>query len=362
MARQRGFILVFTLWILVAVAATLAIIGLRGKGGSSVSEKELQELVESRQALSVLDYVLRHAAEFDVQLDPRLVAYEKVMQERAAQIAASDDRLAVLRELLAAMNFNLRLDDPRSKTPEEKPKGDGKGAAGAKGDQPNAVKRKSSVKYAPRPEPYAIAVADTTFTARILPGNALPNLNFIGALALERSLVDLGLPKAEARRLAAVVADWVDADSMTAEGGAEAAYAASGRRAYVPRNGPIQSWAELAYLKDMSPDVLRLLRDNFTLFGNDPRVLPDYVPEKTIAALADMPVGRTRVALQLLQSPETIRPDVPILTEAEMAAITRTVTRAPDERLIIVQIKGPATRITAWYDTQQRRVLDWHLD
>lgn len=366
--RSAGFVLLYSLWILAAIALTLGAFSLRGRGGAAVTEQELSQALETRQMVTVLDYVLRHAAEFDVQLDARLVAYEKVMAQRAAQAAAVDDRLAVLREILQAMNFHLEAVDPRllEQKPEakdaKKPEPGAKAGGAARQDRTGRERRTSAVKYRPSRAPYALRVGDAEFSIVVEPGNARPNLNLLEAEPLERYLVHLGVAKERARELAAVIRDWTDSDDFTRDGGAESTYYRSLPVSYLPHNDRIQLTSELGYLKGMTPAVLRLLRENFSLPGNDPGVKPGTLDAAAFGALADLAPERAKLGLQLIDSPGEIKPGTPLLEQAEEEKLFRFVSLREETRFVRVRIQGKHSRVTAWYDTQARRMLDWWFD
>ena len=361
-----GFVLLYSLWILAAIALTLAAFSLRGRGGATVSDQELSQALETRQIVTVLDYVLRHAAEFDVNLDPRLLAYEKATAQAAAQAASVDDRLAVLREILRAMNFNLDAVDPRllEKKDEKKDAAKrGAGSADAIASQRRPGERRASrVKYRPSAAPYTLRVGDAEFSAVVEAGNARPNLNLLEPEPLERYLAHLGIAKDRARELAAVIRDWTDADDFTRDAGAELGYYRGLPAPYAPRNDRFLSTSELGYLKAMTPDVLRLLRENFSLFGADPGVKPGTLDAAAFGALADLPPERAAIGLKLIQAPGEAQPGTPLLEDSEERKLFRVVSLREDARFVRVRVQGKHSRVTAWYDTQARRMLDWWFD
>lgn len=360
-----GFVLLYSLWILAAIALTLAAFSLRGRSGAAVTDQELSQALETRQIVTVLDYVLRHAAEFDVNLDPRLIAYEKAAAQAAAQAASADDRLAVLREILAAMNFHLDAVDPRLLEKKDEKKG-AKPEAGS----PQAIaaerrpgeRRTSRVKYRPSAAPYALRVGDAEFSVVVEAGNARPNLNLLEPEPLERYLAHLGIAKERAQELAAVIRDWTDADDFTRDAGAESNYYRTLAAPYLPRNDRVVSMSELGYLKGMTPDVLRLLRENFALFGADPGVKPGTLDAAAFGALADLPADRAALGLKLVLARAEIAPGTQLLEESEERKLFQVVSLREDKRFVRIRVQGKHARVTAWYDTQARRMLDWWFD
>jgi len=72
---------------------------------------------------------------------------------------------------------------------------------------------------------------------------------------------------AEAKRLAARILDWRDADDLPSADGAEtAAYLAAGLKRR-PRNGPFEHVAELGQVIGVSPALVRRLRSEFTVYS-----------------------------------------------------------------------------------------------
>ena len=365
--KHRGFVLLYTLWIMAAVTLTLAAFSMRTGGAAAVSEESLAHALETRQMVTVLDYVLRHAAEFNPQLDPRLVAYEQVLAAQSVQAAGADDRLAVLREILAAMNVKLDIVDPRlaGKKDEAKPEGAGKdgGKKDGAGKAPDRAPTQAvRVKYAPRASPYPLRIGDDDFSVTVEAGNARPNLNSLEPEALARYLAHLGLAPERAAALAATIRDWTDEDDFTRDGGAESNWYAALPVPYAARNGALQSSSELGYLKGMTPDVLRLLRERFGFYSMDPRVVADVLNEADFGALADLPPARAKIALQIAGGAIEVTPETPLLLKEEEVKIAQVLSLRQDTHFVRVRVQGKHTRVTAWYNTQSRRILDWWFD
>lgn len=106
------------------------------------------------------------------------------------------------------------------------------------------------------------------------------------------------IPEAEAKQLAGAISDWRDSDDFTSDHGAESDYYQRLQPPYRPRNGNIRNWQELAYLRGMSPELLQLLRESFTLDGPGQAVLADYAPRGALAALSDLPEATIKIALE----------------------------------------------------------------
>jgi hypothetical protein len=356
-------VLLYVLWIMAAVTLTLAAFSVRTSGGAAVPEQALSHALETRQMVTVLDYVLRHAAEFNPTLDPRLLAYEQILAQQAAQSAGADDRLAVLREILTAMNFKMDIADPRLAEKKAEAKG-GAGGAGPSDKDRDKDKDKplGRVKYAPRAAPYALRIGEDDFTVTVEFGNSRPNLNSLEQEPLERYLAHLGVPPARAQALAATIRDWTDEDDFTRDGGAESNHYRALALPYDARNDRIQTTGELGYVKGMTPGVLRLLRENFGLHSRDSRVLSGVLSEAAFGALADLPPARVKIALQLATGTVEVKPETPLLLREEEEKIARVLSLRGDTHFVRVRVQGKHSRVTAWYDTQARRILDWWFD
>lgn len=86
------------------------------------------------------------------------------------------------------------------------------------------------------------------------------------------------LPVSEANSLAASIVDWIDADNLVRQGGAEQNYYAG--IGINVRNGPIQSYSELAFIKGMSIVAEQVLLQNTTIHPTmflNPMVAPNPV-------------------------------------------------------------------------------------
>lgn len=365
MRAARGYVLIFALWILAAIAATLASVSLLGRGVVKVPEAQVRAAIESREIVGVLDYVLRYTQDFDPRADPRYAAYRKVLEEHREALVQSDDMLALLKALLAQMQWHLKIDE-KKKQPEKDAKTKEKTL-----EDPEAKERASLTRQArrffPRQEPYKIELGERSYEVRVTPVNALPNLNLLEREPLERYLRYLGLAERGALALAAVVLDWRDADDFTAEGGAEEGYYRRLPEPYAPRNGPLRSWREAAYLKDMTPEVLRLLRENFSLHSREAYPHVDYAPAAAIAALADLPEQVARDALEnyraALAAAEGRPPELKkIVTEADQQKFLLASAQSPDERLVRIAVKGRHARLVAVFDLGKREIAEHWAD
>lgn len=343
-----------------AAAATLSAFMLGKKSGAPVGPELVQEALASRQILNVLDYVLRYSGEFDASIDPRYANYQAVMADYAKQIAEADDRIAFLKALLAQMKFDLNLDETK-KTDDKNSPTSGGAIAPLK---PGATSAKQSTRFVPNNIPYTLALSGVSYQIIVRPGNSLPNLNTLRGLALVRYLAHLGLPEPRARELAAVITDWTDKDDFQTDGGAEAGYYQGLDPPYVPRNAPIRTWQELPYLKGVTPDIVRLLANNFTLHGGPSGILADALSPAAIAALSGLPLEVVQAVLENRRI-EAARDTgakaqiTRLITDAERTLFSDWVTFESTTDVMLVDIRGQRVSGRAAYDRKRKQLLDW---
>ncbi len=351
--KAEGYILLYVLWTIASLAVVLAIFGRPGGFGKAEAGR-IEATVETRELFNVLDTVILYTRDFDTLLDRRFVAYQRVMQERAADLAKSDDRIALLKALLAQMNMKLDLEGPDKGETSAQTKGS-VGPGAGEGNQ----KRAFTIDQHERKLDYGGRI----YTIRLRPVNELPNLNLLERPRLERYLVHLGLGAQQAHALAGVVADWVDADDFVSDAGEEAAHYARLSIPYAPRNKPFQNWGDLAYLWQVTPATVRLLRQHFTLYGASAKVLPDALSPEAIAALSGQTVNLVKAYLDGLrqENESTLKQQASVLLSSEEEAIRQVLASAEDNRVARIEISGPRRRLTAYLDLERRRLLDWYL-
>ncbi len=91
-----------------------------------------------------------------------------------------------------------------------------------------------------------------------------------------------------ARRLAAAILDWRDADDLARLNGAEASGYRSAGLAYTPRNGDFGAPEELAQVLGMTPALLEQIRDSVTVYPVEGRLDERFAPALVHAALAEL--------------------------------------------------------------------------
>lgn len=368
MRTERGFILIYVIVMIAALAVLLAAMQRIRPPSTQGIEKQLGRALQSVESRAVLEYVQAGLRADKHAPDPRFDAYRRVFTDQQGAIAASDDRVAFLKELLRSLNYNLDINDPTAIAPA--PAGESlleqkhrRIADREKKKQQSAARAQS---FSARKEPFLLDLGETRYSITIHPANTLPNLNRLPLEPLLRYLKHLGLPEREAQRLAGALIDWRDSDDSRSENGAEGDYYQGLQPAYRPRNGDIKTWQELAYLREMTPDILQLLRENFTLDGPGYAVLGDYAPKAALAALADLPEATITIALEHQQyagrdnggsQPVELRD---LLLDREARAFQEIATFSSHTDVVLIRITGPQFIRSVRYDVVRNKILgEW---
>lgn len=130
--------------------------------------------------------------------------------------------------------------------------------------------------------------ADADVTIRIVDETGKVDVNRADARVLAALLRQAGAAPDQARRIAAAMIDWRDADDLVSPDGAEAsAYAAAGLD-YAQKNAPFESVAEVEQVLGMTPALYASIAPSLTLYGHG---LPDpqFAPELVLRAVGEDP-------------------------------------------------------------------------
>lgn len=359
-----GFILVYTLWTLAAAAMLLAMLPKLGAG--KLDAGQISAAVEQRQIVNALDYVLRYSRNFNADLDPRLQGFNRLQQESAVRKAKSDNRLAILQALLDSMNFKVTLPDPsKNKDNNSATQGVAEDAAYQQaGSASDLGTGNQNAIYVQRKEPYKLKLGEVEFVVRVTPVNSRPNLNLIQPKALVRYLVYLGLEARAAQGLADVVKDWTDSDDETSPLGAEKDYYNRLYPPYPPRNSPLRTWAETAYLKDADAGLVRFLRQNFSLQGGAAAVLASQVPAKAIAALSNLPLSTVEAIIRNHEE-EKKKKDIAVASIValdDLKLFNEAATWAETSGLSRIRIESPHAAVEAVYDAKNNQLIEWWIE
>ena len=353
-AGNKGFILLYTLWILTAIAVYLAFVIKQAHNVTPSGNSQFTLAISKRQSINILQYVLSKTYSSTLKVDPRLNTYRKISQSPATD-PNKNENVQFLKNLLAQMGWKIDLN-----------KKSGGSAIGDKqtSQQPSPANDalKQGVLYAPAKKVYKLTVADTQYKIQILPIDARPNLNFLPLRNLQFYLVYLGLSQKQAKTLAYTIQDWIDEDDFSSSYGAEYNAYLSRPIPYKPRNAPIQEWGELFYLKGMQPALLALLRDNFVLHGRHKRVNAQYITPEILSGLTGLPLDTTRKYIAYQEKPTKDVTLDNILTTQDIARINSVAKWGlADKELIIVRVESAQTRLEAIFDSKRKIVLEWRF-
>ena len=367
-SRDRGFVLLFVLWILTGIALLLALYNRTSISAPAAIEAQLANPIAERQLYAALDYILLHLTEGTVRADARWIAQTQILRTgRLESISGpggdSKIRTALqqLKEILEQLDFEIELPDVSD-------------VAGVQSELQKEIALLSGTRlidyetaaqFRPRPSPHKLTIADRPYEVLVRPAGALPNLNLIPPKPLARYLVYLGLEREAAERLAAVIKDWRDEDGLGSEFGADELYYRSLDPPYLPRDGAIRRWGELIYLKDADPALVALLRMNFVLYGNDWRVHPDHVSPAMIAALADVDLETVKRALDHRNSPAPGERDLALAdvigVKAARGFESAVSYRIPEDGVVLVEVTDERLRLHAAFDTRNKELLDIYM-
>jgi hypothetical protein len=353
--RPKGFILIYTLWVLAACSVLLALLAKSAVRPIEVNEAALTAPIALVEEINILDYVLAHTFSHVLQVDPRFLSYQKELSTEG--IRARKGLVQELKGMLSQIGMKLEIDDDAS-TGEESTSRTITGRAEVETEALTTFHQRTQFNVSK--DPYRIKPGDVEYQVMIRPANALPSINTLPRAAMIRYLTHLGLERGPARRLAGVIHDWIDVDDFISEEGAESSQYPFG---HAPRNGPIQSWSEIYYLKGSSSQLIAFLRNHFTLRSQQQRVSANYLDSEVLAVLADIPTSEVVIALenQALTEEEKL-PLVELIGKAHAEQFASLVDWKDDQSIVRITISGPLLRLSALFDTRHKQIIDWYLD
>ena len=351
--RSQGLVLIYTLWIIAAASILLALYAKSASQPARLGESQFRAAVELPETLNVLDFVLAHTVAHEREIDPRFITFRQQIQSEVIQ----DGRSLVreLKELLSQIGMELDIpDDDQTGIAVIDKEAEGERQAA---DEPTKV-RQGRVFRAGK-EVQTVRLGDVDFQVQLHPSNALPNLNTLAVEPMARYLVYLGLDAEQASGLAATIQDWRDYDDFLSDSGAESAHYPFRRG---PRNAPLQSWDELNYLLGANAELVAFLRQHFTLHGGAGPVLADYLNPEALAAITDLEPWEIEVALENHKLPAE---DQLVLSELlgddGARRFNQAVSWDADTRVLLVEVAGAQTKVSAVFDTADQQLLDWYL-
>jgi general secretion pathway protein K len=124
----------------------------------------------------------------------------------------------------------------------------------------------SSGSWAADDLPHLITVGGAIVQVRIENDAGKLNPNLASVPLLEALMLNLGVPAAQAQRVATAILDWRSPGNQPHPGGAKAPQYVAAGLAYAPPNAPLQSLDELGAVLGMSRPVLDRLRPYLSLY------------------------------------------------------------------------------------------------
>lgn len=135
------------------------------------------------------------------------------------------------------------------------------------------------------------ASVDARIDVSVIDARGLVDLNAAPHDMLAALALSIGLEQDRAERFAATIEDFRDIDDEPTKNGAEEKdYAAAGHP-FGPKNGPFENVDELEQVLDMSPDVVRAVKDLVTVDSHSPDVDLKLAPPTLAGAFADLATG-----------------------------------------------------------------------
>jgi type II secretory pathway component PulK len=353
LARSRGLVLIYTLWIIAAASILLALYAKSALQPARLGAQQLQSAIALPEVLNVLDFVLAHTLPQEREIDPRFITFREQVQSAAAQ----DGRSLVreLKQILGQLGMELDVaDDVQNGIAVIDDSASGERQAA---DAPTKVRQGRLFRVGKAAQ--TLRLGDASYQVRLHPANARPNLNTMAVEPMVRYLVYLGLAAEPAARLAAAIQDWRDYDDFLSDHGAESASYPLQRG---PRNAPLQSWDELTYLLGADADLVAFLRPHFTLHGAGGLVMADYLSVDALAAITDLEPWEIGIALenQALPAAEQVGLNE-LLGDAEAQRFRRSVGWDADSRVLLVDVIGAQLKVSAVFDTADQQLRDWYL-
>lgn len=352
---HKGFILLYVAGMIAAIALILLKLGQMQSPSSLSTEKKLIHAIQHREELLLLDFVIVGMQTQKLPTDPRYIQYKRILAASPHAPSETDDQVAWLKSMLA--QFKFKIEDRNSASAEN---GKASGQANDTADELRDTVQPAL--FQARKDPFMLKLGETEYSIRILPANALPNLNAIPFDALTRYLTTLDIPENEAKELAAALIDWRDPDSFKTEGiGAEIEYYSNLQPPYAPRNAPIRTWQELNYVRGMTPQRVHLFRDKFMLGAPDAMgISADYAPAETLVAMTGLKLETVKDLLKAYLTLNDRGTDVGgILFNQDATTFERSVTWGSDTTLVRIRIASPENMLTADYNTVDKKIIAW---
>jgi len=297
------------------------------------TQKQIQTVIQQRQLLAVMDYVLQNTYKITANNDPR---YKTLLLKK--QELTQGHLLRQAKEIAATVGKTLDIKDKK-----------GSPASHKKGEQ---IKFPAG-KYYIQNQPYTLKLAEQSYQITIKPGNVLPALTQISSKNLKKYLNRLGLTKTNATQLSDVITDWQDSDQVSKEHGAES-MTIKHQLPSSPSNKPLQSWQELYAVKGVDAAVIKKLQQHFALSSHQKKINKDYANPSTIAMLADVP--ETSVQQWLNNSQEKS-----VLFNMHKQAIDKVAGQEIDLMTWQITITDANQSLRLWFNHQKKTIQNWQF-
>lgn len=350
-AERGGFILVYVAVMLAIIGLLLLQLGRLQSPSPLYIERQIAHVLQRHEQQMLLEFVVAGMRKQTLASDPRYLQFQRMLALAPRPPSELDEQVAWLRSALAQLGMKVEDSRPPSGVP---------GSAAPLEERDPLVR---DVLFPPRKAAYAFKLGATEYEITVLPGNAFPNLNTIALEPLARSLARLGVPEREAKELAAALIDWRDADEFNTEGiGAESDYYLSRsppQSPYAPRNAPIRSWQELNYVRGMTPERVRLLREHFIAGPVGMSGLSiEYASADAFAALTGIPLERVQDLLKAYGRLGDASTSIPgILLTPEATIFEQVMALEVDASVLRIRIRSADSALSADYDFRSKKLI-----
>ena len=349
-AKRSGFILIYVAAMLAVIGVLLLQLGRMQSPSPLFIERQIAHVLQRGEQQMLLEFVVAGLRKQTLAMDPRYLQFRQMLASAPRPPSDLDEQIAWLKAALAQLGIKV----------DERGAGAATGSV-ASGATPGArAPEGQEVLFRPRKTPYAFKLGAIEYEITVLPGNGFPNLNSIPFEALVRALARLEVPEREVKELAAALIDWRDADEFRTEGiGAESDYYLGRSPPYAPRNAPFQSWQELNYVRGMTPERVRLLRESFVL---GPAVMTglsiEFGSAEAFADLTGIAQERVRELLRAYgRLTDTAAPVGDILLTPDAAKFEKALAFDLDPSVLRIRIRSPDSTITADYDFRNKQLM-----
>jgi len=287
-------------------------------------------VIQQRQLLAVMDYVLQNSYQIKVKNDPR---YQELQQQKQDEELQKIQQMA--KQLAEQVGRTVNFNDANNE----------------QAIANNSEQQLLPGKYYIQAQPYLLELAGEKYQINIQPGNTLPNITKLTTKVLATYLQNIGFTKINAQKLSAVINDWQDKDQNTQENGAETGNGKY-QQGYKPANQAIRSWQEFYALKGVTATEIKKLQQYVVLNGEQVKLSDKHTEPKIIAALANVP---EKIVQEWLQSSA----EKSLLFEQQKQAIGKVVGKEIDREIWQISIFHQQQGIKARFNWSKKEIINW---